>query len=217
MENSSKDEVNKFIESILDSVVTSMPLIPKFTKELYEENEILNLHETEKVTHKNEYHEANKFIESILDSNITSMPKLPKFAKNLFKENEILKYEFENSNLEGQTYKYYTKLWKHRYELFSKYDEGIIIESKESWYSVTPEKVAVDIASNILKYCNYDENMIILDGFCGVGGNTIQFAKLFKKVIAIDIDPQRIGKYLLLAFIKWQFCPIEICRNGQTF
>ena len=96
------------------------------------------------------------------------------------------------------------KYWKKRYKLFSKYDDGIIIESKESWYSVTPEKIAIDIAKQVLKNCNYDENTIILDGFCGVGGNTIQFAKLFKKVIAIDIIPQRIGKYSL-SLIKDDF------------
>jgi len=33
---------------------------------------------------------------------------------------------------------------------------------------------------------------IIVDGFCGVGGNTIQFAKTCMKVIAIDIDPKKI-------------------------
>lgn len=33
---------------------------------------------------------------------------------------------------------------------------------------------------------------MIVDGFCGVGGNTIQFALTCHKVIAIDIDPQKI-------------------------
>jgi len=39
----------------------------------------------------------------------------------------------------------------------------------ESWYSVTPEPIAKEIA----KVCSCDT---IIDGFCGVGGNTIQFA-----------------------------------------
>jgi trimethylguanosine synthase len=37
-----------------------------------------------------------------------------------------------------------------------------------------------------------------LDAFCGCGGNTIQFAKLCGKVIALDIDPVK----------------IEYCRNN---
>lgn len=33
----------------------------------------------------------------------------------------------------------------------------------------------------------------VIDAFCGVGGNTIQFAKTTQKVIAIDIDPVRLA------------------------
>lgn len=39
----------------------------------------------------------------------------------------------------------------------------------ESWYSVTPEKVAEHTAERL--QCD-----IIVDAFCGAGGNTIQFA-----------------------------------------
>lgn len=38
------------------------------------------------------------------------------------------------------------------------------------WYSVTPEKIAKHIAER--SACG-----IVVDGFCGAGGNTIQFAK----------------------------------------
>lgn len=31
-----------------------------------------------------------------------------------------------------------------------------------------------------------------MDAFCGAGGNTIQLAKVCKKVISIDIDPVKI-------------------------
>ena len=34
---------------------------------------------------------------------------------------------------------------------------------------------------------------MIVDAFCGVGGNTIQFARTCKRVIAIDIDPAKIA------------------------
>lgn len=55
----------------------------------------------------------------------------------------------------------------------------------ESWFSVTPEKVARFTALR----CKCD---LIIDAFCGVGGNTIQFAKTCQRVIAIDIDPKKI-------------------------
>ena len=69
------------------------------------------------------------------------------------------------------------KYWHQRYRLFSKYDEGIKIESEESWYSVTPEKIAEHLAER----CRGD---VIVDGFCGVGGNSIQFAKTCMQVKA---------------------------------
>lgn len=56
----------------------------------------------------------------------------------------------------------------------------------ESWFSVTPEKVAQHAAER----CQCD---IIIDAFCGAGGNTIQFALTCERVIAIDIDPVKIS------------------------
>lgn len=44
----------------------------------------------------------------------------------------------------------------------------------ESWFSVTPEKVAAHIAERMK--CD-----IMVDAFCGCGGNTIQFAQTCKK------------------------------------
>ena len=60
-----------------------------------------------------------------------------------------------------------------------------LLDSPESWFSVTPEKIAIHIAER----CRGD---VIIDAFCGVGGNTIQFAKTCNHVIAIDIDPEKI-------------------------
>lgn len=76
------------------------------------------------------------------------------------------------------------KFWHRRYSLFSKFDEGIKLD-EESWYSVTPELVA----KNTAERCKCD---VIIDAFCGAGGNTIQFAQTCKKVIAIDIDSKKI-------------------------
>ncbi|XP_043502074.1 trimethylguanosine synthase [Polistes fuscatus] len=76
------------------------------------------------------------------------------------------------------------KYWIKRYHLFSKFDQGIKLD-RESWFSVTPEKVAEHIAER----CKCDT---IIDAFCGAGGNAIQFAFTCERVIAIDIDPTKI-------------------------
>lgn len=77
------------------------------------------------------------------------------------------------------------KYWAQRYRLFSKYDQGILMD-EESWYSVTPEKIARHIAE--VMRCG-----IVVDGFCGVGGNAIQFALTCDRVIAVDIDINKIN------------------------
>ncbi|KAI7877715.1 S-adenosyl-L-methionine-dependent methyltransferase [Lichtheimia hyalospora FSU 10163] len=94
-----------------------------------------------------------------------------------------------NRSVDGTTVLYTrktlpTKLKKYyfqRYSLFSKFDEGIMMD-EEGWFSVTPEKIACHIA----KRCTSN---VIIDAFCGCGGNTIQFAFTCQQVIAIDIDP----------------------------
>jgi len=112
------------------------------------------------------------------------------------------------------------KYWAQRYRIFSKFDEGIMLDRGkcicknpqvcghshrfwltqalksrhvrlnlylylktvlsycydvdgcyfvEGWFSATPEKIAEHIASR----CQCD---VVIDAFCGVGGNSIQFA-----------------------------------------
>ncbi|XP_047405635.1 trimethylguanosine synthase isoform X2 [Sciurus carolinensis] len=80
------------------------------------------------------------------------------------------------------------KYWAQRYRLFSRFDDGIKLD-REGWFSVTPEKIAEHIAGRVSQSFTCD---IIVDAFCGVGGNTIQFALTGKRVIAIDIDPVKI-------------------------
>lgn len=60
------------------------------------------------------------------------------------------------------------KYWIKRFSLFHKFDLGIKLD-EESWYSVTPEEIAKHAAER----CRCD---LIVDAFCGAGGNTIQFA-----------------------------------------
>ncbi|XP_067943008.1 trimethylguanosine synthase-like isoform X2 [Watersipora subatra] len=76
------------------------------------------------------------------------------------------------------------KYWAQRYRIFSKFDSGIMLD-EEGWFSATPEKIALHIAVR----CQSD---LIIDAFCGVGGNAIQFAFTCHRVIAIDIDPKKL-------------------------
>jgi trimethylguanosine synthase len=77
----------------------------------------------------------------------------------------------------------------------------------EGWWSVTPEKIAEQIAER----CRYVLSSLaplsllhpvltrtsrcncIVDAFCGVGGNAIQFAFTCERVIAIDNSPLRLA------------------------
>lgn len=79
----------------------------------------------------------------------------------------------------------FVKYWNNRYKLFSKYDEGIQLRG-ECWYTITPEEIAADIARRCSKYD------VILDAFCGAGGNAIQYALHCKKVITTDTDPEKL-------------------------
>lgn len=77
------------------------------------------------------------------------------------------------------------KYWKQRYGLFRKFDQGVYMTS-ELWYSVTPEALASFVAK-FIQACN-PELRSVVDIYCGGGGNTIQFARRFEKVIGIDIN-----------------------------
>lgn len=89
--------------------------------------------------------------------------------------------EDTHKDLDPSLAKYYAQ----RYRLFSRFDLGIQLDS-ESWFSVTPEKIAVHIASRF-SHCN-----LVLDAFCGAGGNSIQFALQSKRVLAVEIDAKRL-------------------------
>ncbi|KAG1361237.1 trimethylguanosine synthase [Cocos nucifera] len=78
------------------------------------------------------------------------------------------------------------KYWHQRYSLFSRYDDGIQMD-EEGWFSATPEEIAATHAARA------SSGTIVIDCFSGVGGNAIQFALRGCHVVAIDIDPQKIG------------------------
>ena len=94
------------------------------------------------------------------------------------------------------------KFWLQRYYYFSKFDKGIIMD-KESWYSVTPEEIAKYIAKLI-------KGKTIIDGFCGCGGNVIQFSKYCSKVYAIDISKTKLD-------MCKNNCKVYHCENNITF
>ncbi|KAF2100032.1 trimethylguanosine synthase [Rhizodiscina lignyota] len=84
------------------------------------------------------------------------------------------------------------KYWYHRYDLFSKYDEGVELTSN-SWFGVTPEAVAVKIAQHIGDSVPPSKKFII-DAFAGAGGNAIAFALSgrWERVFAVEKDPEEL-------------------------
>ncbi|KAK3029447.1 hypothetical protein RJ639_037732 [Escallonia herrerae] len=100
------------------------------------------------------------------------------------------------------------KYWCQRYLLFSKFDDGIIMD-EEGWFSVTPEPIAKHHASR-------SGGGVIVDCFTGVGGNAIQFAQRSKHVIAIDIDSNKIDYAIHNASIYGVDDRVEFIR-GDCF
>ena len=76
------------------------------------------------------------------------------------------------------------KYYVQRYMLFSRFDEGVALDA-EGWYSVTPEVLAAHMAER----CRCD---LIIDAFCGVGGNAIQFAHTCERVVGVELDEKRL-------------------------
>lgn len=96
-------------------------------------------------------------------------------------ERGVVEVSYTAQNLPDELRKY----WAQRYRLFSLFDEGCQMDL-EGWYSVTPEYIAAQIAER----CRCG---VVVDAFCGVGGNAIQFAFTCEKVIAIDNSPTRLA------------------------
>lgn len=55
----------------------------------------------------------------------------------------------------------------------------MFLSAADSWFSVTPEKIARHIAER----CRCD---VIVDAFCGAGGNAIQFAFKCERGVIIN-------------------------------
>lgn len=76
--------------------------------------------------------------------------------------------------------------WNRRHFLFSRFDMGVEMDA-EAWFEVTPENVAQFISSRIPCVG------LVIDACCGVGGNSIQFARRRERVLGIDSSGKRIA------------------------
>lgn len=112
-------------------------------------------------------------------ANTTALPldddvdaSAPLLSRSLLKKDKKKKRKNKNSTAglppEIAGDKSMLKYWYRRFMLFSRFDQGVRLD-RESWFSVTPETVAAHTAQR----CKCD---LIVDAFCGSGGNTIQFA-----------------------------------------
>ena len=81
------------------------------------------------------------------------------------------------------------RYWKQGYEIFSRYDDGIWM-TDNSWFEVTHESIAQKIAQYVAEHTPKNR-VVVLDPFCGVGGNVIALAASdrWKRVYAIEKDP----------------------------
>lgn len=92
-----------------------------------------------------------------------------------------------SSNLTlGKPPPHLAKYYNQRHRLFHYYDDGIQL-NESSWYSVTPEKIALHIAER------FSGKQVILDLFSGAGGNSIQFALAGAFVIGVEISKENIA------------------------
>jgi hypothetical protein len=79
---------------------------------------------------------------------------------------------------------------------------GVQLDS-EGWFSVTPEIIADHVADCVVELANSSafceqHDIVVLDAFCGCGGNAIAFGKLpsdkIALVVCVDIDRSKLRK-----------------------
>ena len=98
----------------------------------------------------------------------------------------------------------------------STYPFVLIVIELVGWYSVSPEAIAAHTAARFLQALG--PRTVVIDAMAGIGGNTIQFAHYFDKVIAIDISKERLdmaahnaavyGVDENIEFISGDFCQL---------
>ena len=100
------------------------------------------------------------------------------------------------------------KYWNQRRRLFSRFDQGILLD-EEGWFSVTPEQIADHVAARTVDLyrsalpTQMENSLVVLDAFCGCGGNSIAFARhaAVKLVVCVDIDRTKLLRAANNAFI----------------
>lgn len=72
--------------------------------------------------------------------------------------------------------------------LLSRWHDGVRLdEDPEARFSLTPEEQALQLADRMRV-----SGRVVLDGFCGAGGNAIAFARRGARVVALDTDARRL-------------------------
>lgn len=118
------------------------------------------------------------------------------------------------------------KYWAQRHRLFSRFDDGIQLD-RESWYSVTPEAIANHIARRMVmtSTANKNEKMVVIDAFCGAGGNAIALARQehVELVVCVDLDEEKLklaahnAKIYDIADNKLLFLHADACDVLQQY
>ena len=199
-----KEEINKFIEE-----KTNITTLNEEKEEL-EENKV----ETNNIIELKEKKDLDCFALDLLEKNGEFQVKFSKKTNSTYilkiKEVDIEDDYYEQVKYAKRYGKYSSlkysapnnQFWIQRYYYFSKFDKGIMMD-KESWYSVTPEEISKYIAKLI-------KGKSIIDGFCGCGGNVIQFSKYCSKVYAIDISKSKLD-------MCKNNCKVYHCKHNIKF
>ena len=71
----------------------------------------------------------------------------------------LFKKQIYNSYKKIKNNKKLRKYYQQRYKLFHRFDSGILLDN-ESWFSVTPEKIAQFISFKCFERFNFNSNLI---------------------------------------------------------
>lgn len=98
--------------------------------------------------------------------------------------------------LKGKPTEVHEKYWDQRYRIFSRYDQGILLDP-ESWYSATYECIGEELARICVRQAQVNRCKIatVWDGFSGCGGTGISFCRRGFYVTAIDTDGEKLRKF----------------------
>ena len=90
-----------------------------------------------------------------------------------------------------------SKYWMHRLDILGNFDEVCWELDEESWYSITPEALALHHAAQISAYCQERlenaSSLCVWDAFGGVGGNVVGCLREGHRVWMSDIHARRVA------------------------